>query len=94
MNSVQSNSSKFSPILKFNSNRPSVRPSYWKKNLQRIDTETAVHFLHSLGYKVSREAVKEAELLVCRELQFAINAVEPLTYVETLLEVLGENIVA
>lgn len=56
-----------------------------------MDTETAVHFLHLLGCEVSREAVLEAELLICRELQFAITVTEPLTFVETLLEVLGEN---
>lgn len=33
----------------------------------------------------------EAELLVCRELQFTLNAPDPLTFVETLLEVLGEK---
>ncbi|XP_075896673.1 cyclin N-terminal domain-containing protein 1 isoform X2 [Nelusetta ayraudi] len=57
----------------------------------RINNETAVHFLHSVGCEVSRQAVLEAELLVCRELHFALHAPDPLTFVETLLEVLGEK---
>lgn len=59
--------------------------------LQRINNETALHFLHSVGCEVSRQTVLEAELLVCRELQFTLNAPDPLTFVETLLEVLGEK---
>ncbi|XP_075896675.1 cyclin N-terminal domain-containing protein 1 isoform X4 [Nelusetta ayraudi] len=58
----------------------------------RINNETAVHFLHSVGCEVSRQAVLEAELLVCRELHFALHAPDPLTFVETLLEVLGHNV--
>lgn len=59
--------------------------------LQRINNETALHFLHSVGCEASRQTVLEAELLVCRELQFALHAPDPLTFVETLLEVLGEK---
>lgn len=50
-----------------------------------------MHFLHSVGCEVSRQTVLEAELLVCRELHFAVHAPDPLTFVETLLEVLGEK---
>lgn len=50
-----------------------------------------MHFLHSVGCRVSKQTVVKAELLVCRELQFILNAPDPLTFVETLLEVLGEK---
>lgn len=59
--------------------------------LQRINNEAALHFLLSVGCEASRQTVLEAELLVCRELQFALHAPDPLTFVETLLEVLGEK---
>lgn len=57
-----------------------------------MDTNRAVHFLSLLGCQVSREAVLEAERLICRQLQFAITSIEPLTFVETLLEVLGGDV--
>ena len=55
-----------------------------------IDTDTAVHFLNSVGLSVSKQAVLESELMVFKELEFRLSVPNPLTYVETLLEVLGE----
>ncbi|XP_070847198.1 cyclin N-terminal domain-containing protein 1 [Chaetodon trifascialis] len=56
-----------------------------------IDNSTAVHFLHTVGYNVSKEIVLETELMVLKGLEFRLNAPNPLTYVEILLEVLGHN---
>lgn len=49
-----------------------------------------MRFLHSVGHSVSKQTVLESELMVCKELDFTLNAPNPLTYVETLLEVLGK----
>ncbi|XP_041819297.1 cyclin N-terminal domain-containing protein 1 [Chelmon rostratus] len=56
-----------------------------------IDNNTAVRFLHSVGHNVSKQTVLESELLVLKGLEFRLNAPNPLTYVEILLEVLGHN---
>lgn len=63
---------------------------YFKNTFQIIDNSAAVCFLHSVGHSVSKQTVLESELKVCKELEFALNAPNPLTYVETLLEVLGK----
>lgn len=55
-----------------------------------IDNSTAVHFLHSVGLSVSKQTLLESELMVLKGLEFRLNAPNPLTYVEILLEVLGE----
>uniref|UniRef100_A0A3Q3XQJ4 Cyclin N-terminal domain-containing protein n=1 Tax=Mola mola TaxID=94237 RepID=A0A3Q3XQJ4_MOLML len=59
--------------------------------LQKIDNNTAVHFLRSVGHSVSKETVLESELLVLKGLEFRLTTPNPLTYVEVLLEVLGHN---
>ncbi|RVE59950.1 hypothetical protein OJAV_G00192780 [Oryzias javanicus] len=56
-----------------------------------IDTSMAVCFLHFLGLSVSKKTVLESELMVFKGLEFRLNFPNPLTYVETLLEVLGHN---
>uniref|UniRef100_A0A3Q1HI60 Cyclin N-terminal domain containing 1 n=1 Tax=Anabas testudineus TaxID=64144 RepID=A0A3Q1HI60_ANATE len=56
-----------------------------------IDNNTAVHFLHSVGHRVSKQTLLETELMILKGLEFRINAPNPLTYVEILLEVLGHN---
>lgn len=63
-----------------------------KTSFQRIDNDTAVRFLHSVGHSVSKQALLESELMVLKVLEFRINDPNPLTYVEVLLEVLGETL--
>lgn len=62
----------------------------FKNTFQVIDNSAAVRFLHSVGHSVSKQTVLESELKICKELDFTLNAPNPLTYVETLLEVLGK----
>ncbi|XP_034414151.1 cyclin N-terminal domain-containing protein 1 isoform X2 [Cyclopterus lumpus] len=56
-----------------------------------IDNNTAVRFLHSVGLSVSKQTLLDSELMVLKGLEFRLNAPNPLTYVEILLEVLGHN---
>ncbi|XP_068438744.1 cyclin N-terminal domain-containing protein 1 isoform X2 [Clinocottus analis] len=56
-----------------------------------IDNSTAVRFLHSVGLSVSKQTLLESELTVLKGLEFGLDAANPLTYVEVLLEVLGHN---
>ncbi|XP_049915779.1 cyclin N-terminal domain-containing protein 1 [Epinephelus moara] len=56
-----------------------------------IDNNTAVRFLHAVGHNVTKQTVLESELMVLKGLEFKLNAPNPLTYVEILLEVLGHN---
>ncbi|XP_056222233.1 cyclin N-terminal domain-containing protein 1 isoform X1 [Seriola aureovittata] len=56
-----------------------------------IDNNTAVQFLHSVGHSVSKQTLMKSELMVLKGLEFRLNAPNPLTYVEILLEVLGHN---
>ncbi|XP_072229598.1 cyclin N-terminal domain-containing protein 1 [Leuresthes tenuis] len=56
-----------------------------------INSSTAVRFLHSVGLSVSKQTVLESELMVFKTLEFNLNVLNPLTYVEILLEVLGHN---
>lgn len=64
---------------------------YSKPPFQRIDSDTAVRFLQSVGHSVSKQALLESELTVLKVLEFRINDPNPLTYVEVLLEVLGKT---
>ncbi|XP_019902398.1 cyclin N-terminal domain-containing protein 1 isoform X2 [Esox lucius] len=56
-----------------------------------VDNNTAVQFLHSMGHSVSKQTVMDSELMILKALDFELNAPNPLTYVEILLEVLGHN---
>lgn len=49
-----------------------------------------MRFLNSVGHSVSKQTVLESELMVLKGLEFRLNSPNPLTYVETLLEVLGK----
>ncbi|TWW82201.1 Cyclin N-terminal domain-containing protein 1 [Takifugu flavidus] len=76
------------PVLIFSCVQLSSKLSFLT---QRIDNDTAVRFLHSVGHSVSKQALLESELMVLKVLEFRINDPNPLTYVEVLLEVLGNN---
>ncbi|XP_041829629.1 cyclin N-terminal domain-containing protein 1 [Melanotaenia boesemani] len=56
-----------------------------------INSSTAVQFLRSVGHTVSKQTILESELMVFKGLEFKLNVLNPLTYVEILLEVLGHN---
>ncbi|MBN3276631.1 CNTD1 protein, partial [Polyodon spathula] len=56
-----------------------------------VDNSTAVKFLQCLGYSYTKETLLESELNILKTLNFYISVPNPLTYVETLLEVLGYN---
>uniref|UniRef100_A0A8D3BQ56 Vacuolar protein-sorting-associated protein 25 n=1 Tax=Scophthalmus maximus TaxID=52904 RepID=A0A8D3BQ56_SCOMX len=56
-----------------------------------ITNSTAVHFLHSVGLSVSKQTLFESEMMILKGLEFRLNSPNPLTYVESLLEVLGHN---
>ncbi|XP_026171707.1 cyclin N-terminal domain-containing protein 1 [Mastacembelus armatus] len=56
-----------------------------------INNNTAVHFLQSVGHSVSKPILLESELMILKGLEFRLNVPNPLTYVESLLEVLGHN---
>ncbi|XP_030630927.1 cyclin N-terminal domain-containing protein 1 [Chanos chanos] len=56
-----------------------------------IDNNAAMEFLHSVGRTCSKEKLMESELLILKTLDFNLNLPNPLSYVETLLEILGYN---
>ncbi|XP_008435518.1 cyclin N-terminal domain-containing protein 1 [Poecilia reticulata] len=56
-----------------------------------IDTSTAVQFLHSFGLSVSKQTLLESELMVFKGVEYRLNVLNSLTYVEVILEVLGHN---
>uniref|UniRef100_A0A8C6Q139 Serine/threonine-protein kinase WNK4 n=1 Tax=Nothobranchius furzeri TaxID=105023 RepID=A0A8C6Q139_NOTFU len=53
-----------------------------------IDINIAVCFLQSTGLSVSKQMILESELMVLKGLDFTLNVLNPLAYVEILLEVL------
>nr|XP_061807207.1 cyclin N-terminal domain-containing protein 1-like [Nerophis lumbriciformis] len=58
---------------------------------QNVDIHMAMRFLHSVGLNFSKQAILESELMVLKGLDFRLDLPNPLTYVETLLEVLANN---
>lgn len=56
-----------------------------------IDINAAVRFLRSIGVSASKQTVLEFELMVFKGLEFSLTVINPLTYVEILLEVLGKR---
>ncbi|XP_063816124.1 cyclin N-terminal domain-containing protein 1 isoform X2 [Pseudophryne corroboree] len=56
-----------------------------------INNNTILQFLTSSGYICNKEELLQSELTVLKTLHFHINIHSPFTYVETLLEVLGQN---
>uniref|UniRef100_A0A673GDH6 Vacuolar protein-sorting-associated protein 25 n=1 Tax=Sinocyclocheilus rhinocerous TaxID=307959 RepID=A0A673GDH6_9TELE len=56
-----------------------------------VNNDIAMRFLQAVGYPCSKEQLLDSEILVLKTLNFNLNVPNPLTYVETLLEVLGHN---
>ncbi|XP_026079115.1 cyclin N-terminal domain-containing protein 1 [Carassius auratus] len=56
-----------------------------------VNNDIAMRFLQAVGYPSSKEQLLDSEILVLKTLNFDLNVPNPLTYVETLLEVLGHN---
>ncbi|XP_028845399.1 cyclin N-terminal domain-containing protein 1 [Denticeps clupeoides] len=56
-----------------------------------VDNNAAMRFLHSLGHTCTSQTLVDLEMLILKTLDFRLSLSSPLTYVETLLEVLGHN---
>uniref|UniRef100_A0A4W4EA77 Cyclin N-terminal domain containing 1 n=1 Tax=Electrophorus electricus TaxID=8005 RepID=A0A4W4EA77_ELEEL len=56
-----------------------------------IDNNSASRYLQSVGSNCAREKLIESELLILKTLDFKLSVPNPLSYVETLLDVLGHN---
>ncbi|XP_062383019.1 cyclin N-terminal domain-containing protein 1 isoform X2 [Sardina pilchardus] len=56
-----------------------------------VDNNIAMRFLQSAGYSITKDTLMSSELVVLKTLNFNLSATNPLTYVETLLEVLSHN---
>ncbi|XP_067286167.1 cyclin N-terminal domain-containing protein 1 isoform X2 [Pseudorasbora parva] len=56
-----------------------------------VNNDIAVRFLHAANYPSSKEQLLDSEILILKTLNFNLNVPNPVTYVETLLEVLGHN---
>ncbi|KAL2078654.1 hypothetical protein ACEWY4_026339 [Coilia grayii] len=56
-----------------------------------VDNNMAMKFVQSAGYTITKEKLMSSELMVLKTLNFSLSATNPLTYVETLLEVLHHN---
>lgn len=55
-----------------------------------IDNSLASRYLQSLGSSCSKDKLLATELLILKTLDFKVNVLNPLSYVETFLEVLGK----
>ncbi|XP_067226072.1 cyclin N-terminal domain-containing protein 1 [Chanodichthys erythropterus] len=56
-----------------------------------VNNDIAMRFLQSVSYSSSKEQLLDSEMLILKTLNFNLNVPNPVTYVETLLEVLGHN---
>ncbi|KAG1933387.1 cyclin N-terminal domain-containing protein 1 isoform X2 [Pimephales promelas] len=56
-----------------------------------VNNDIAMRFLHAVNYTSSKEQLLDSEILILKTLNFNLNVPNPVTYVETLLEVLGHN---
>ncbi|XP_060795441.1 cyclin N-terminal domain-containing protein 1 [Neoarius graeffei] len=56
-----------------------------------IDNSFALRYLQLVGIECSKEKILASELLILKTLDFRVNVPNPLSYAETLLEVLGHN---
>ncbi|MCI4384001.1 hypothetical protein PGIGA_G00033260 [Pangasianodon gigas] len=56
-----------------------------------IDNSSALRYLQLVGTDCPKEKILESELLILKTLDFRVNVPNPLSYAETLLEVLGHN---
>lgn len=55
-----------------------------------VNNDVAMRFLQAVSYSSSKEQLLDSEILILKTLNFNLNVPNPVTYVETLLEVLGE----
>ncbi|GAA6091857.1 cyclin N-terminal domain-containing protein 1 [Tachysurus ichikawai] len=56
-----------------------------------IDNRSALRYLRLVGSDCPKEKILESELLILKTLDFRVNVPNPLSFAETLLEVLGHN---
>ncbi|KAK2877002.1 hypothetical protein Q8A67_021098 [Cirrhinus molitorella] len=56
-----------------------------------VNNDIAMRFLQAAGYPSSKQQLLDSEILILKTLHFNLSVPNPLTYVETLLEVLGHN---
>ncbi|XP_048027631.1 cyclin N-terminal domain-containing protein 1 isoform X2 [Megalobrama amblycephala] len=56
-----------------------------------VNNDIAMRFLQAVSYSSSKEQLVDSEILILKTLNFNLNVPNPVTYVETLLEVLGHN---
>lgn len=55
-----------------------------------VNNDIAMRFLQAVSYSSSKEQLLDSEILILKTLNFNLNVPNPVTYVETLLEVLGK----
>nr|XP_055033043.1 cyclin N-terminal domain-containing protein 1 isoform X2 [Misgurnus anguillicaudatus] len=60
-------------------------------HLNVVNNDVALKFLHSVSYPCTKEKLLDTEIFILKTLNFNLNVPNALTYVETLLEVLGYN---
>ncbi|XP_060719851.1 cyclin N-terminal domain-containing protein 1 [Tachysurus vachellii] len=56
-----------------------------------IDNSSALRYLRLVGSDCPKEKILESELLILKTLDFRVNVPNPLSFAETVLEVLGHN---
>ncbi|XP_068080793.2 cyclin N-terminal domain-containing protein 1 isoform X1 [Danio rerio] len=56
-----------------------------------VNNDIAMRFLQALSYPSSKKQLLDSEIFILKTLNFNLNVPNPVTYVETLLEVLGHN---
>ncbi|RXN22516.1 cyclin N-terminal domain-containing 1 [Labeo rohita] len=56
-----------------------------------VNNDIAMRFVQAAGRPSSKQQLLDSEILILKTLHFNVNVPNPLTYVETLLEVLGHN---
>ncbi|KAK7123140.1 hypothetical protein R3I94_020055 [Phoxinus phoxinus] len=56
-----------------------------------VNNDIAMRFLQAVNYPSSKQQLLNSEILILKTLNFNLNVPNPVTYVETLLEVLGHN---
>lgn len=57
-----------------------------------VNNDIAMRFLQAAGRPSSKQQLLDSEILILKTLHFNVNVPNPLTFVETLLEVLGKII--
>ncbi|XP_065109389.1 cyclin N-terminal domain-containing protein 1 [Paramisgurnus dabryanus] len=60
-------------------------------HLNVVNNDVALKFLHSVSYPCTKQKLLDSEIFILKTLNFNLNVPNALTYVETLLEVLGHN---